>query len=96
MRIPPVRAHESVNPRVLRLPQLPHAPETPNPFDRSDAPGDDRPTPPPVVPLDDIRAILATCALHRRAAAGESTWFEWFRDARDAAIVRGLAGPRPR
>src|SRR3546814_259911 len=34
--------------------------ETLHPFTRADAPGEDRPTPIPVVELDDVRRILAT------------------------------------
>ncbi len=51
----------------------------PHPFDRADAPGDDRPTPIPVVELDHIRRLLATAT---------ATTFE---DRRDTAIIRLLA-----
>ncbi len=51
---------------------------TPNPFTGADVPAvaDDRP--PPVIPLDDIRALLATCSGTR------------FDDRRDIAIIRVL------
>lgn len=49
-----------------------------NPFDRADVPGEDRATPIPVVPVDDIRRLLATCD-------GKD-----FEDRRDAAIIRVL------
>jgi site-specific recombinase XerD len=52
--------------------------DTPHPFDRADAPGDDRPEPIPVVELDDVRRILAT-------ATGKT-----FEDVRDTAIIRVL------
>jgi integrase len=52
--------------------------ETPNPFDRADPPGDDRPAPTPVVELDDTRRLLATCRTKD------------FADLRDAAIIRVL------
>lgn len=52
--------------------------ETTHPFDRADAPGDDRPSPIPVIELDDVRRILAT-------ATGPG-----FADRRDTAIVRVL------
>ena len=52
--------------------------EATNPFDRADAPGEDRPTPIPVVELDDVRRMLATCT--ERA----------FVDGRDEAIIRVL------
>lgn len=54
--------------------------DAPHPFDRADAPGDDRPAPVPVVELDDIRRMLSTCA----------NWKADFADARDAAIIRVL------
>lgn len=49
--------------------------ETTNPFDRADAPGDDRARPVPVVALDDLRALLAACV-------GRS-----FLDRRDHAVI---------
>lgn len=52
--------------------------DTTNPFDRADVPGEDRPTPIPVVPLDDVRRLLATCTTRG------------FEDLRDAAIIRTL------
>lgn len=52
--------------------------DCPNPFQRADVPGEDRPTPIPVVPLDDVRRLLATCTGHG------------FEDRRDAAIIRVL------
>lgn len=65
--------------------------ERDNPFVKADSPGGERPAPPPVVSLDDLRKVLATCAMNRRASPGEATWFEWFYDVRDAAIVRTFA-----
>jgi site-specific recombinase XerD len=53
--------------------------DTNHPFDRADAPGDDRPTPIPVVPIEDVRRILATA----------TNWKD-ITDTRDAAIVRVL------
>lgn len=53
--------------------------ETPHPFDRADAPGDDRSEPIPVVELDDVRRMLATCSDRND-----------FADLRDAAIIRVL------
>lgn len=50
-----------------------------NPFTRADAPGASRPTPIPVIELDDIRRLLAVC--QGRA----------FADRRDTAIIRLLA-----
>lgn len=50
----------------------------PHPFDRADAPGDDRPTPIPVIELDDVRRLLAT-------ATGADLI-----DRRDTAIIRVL------
>ncbi len=50
----------------------------PHPFDRADAPGDDRPAPIPVVELDHVRRVLAT--------ATDKT----FEDLRDTAIIRVL------
>lgn len=50
----------------------------PHPFDRADAPGDDRPAPIPVVELDDVRRLLST-------ATGPD-----FLDRRDTAIIRVL------
>jgi integrase len=52
--------------------------EAPNPFTGADVPSvsDDRP--PPVIPLDDIRALLAKCS-------GKS-----FEDRRDTAVIRVL------
>ncbi len=52
--------------------------EQPNPFDRADPPGDAHDAPIPVVVLDDVRALLQTCA-------GKS-----FTDRRDNTIVRVL------
>lgn len=52
--------------------------DAPNPFDRADPPGDARSAPIPVVPLDDVRALLAACS-------GRD-----FADRRDTAIVRVL------
>jgi len=49
-----------------------------HPFDRADAPGDDRPSPIPVIELDDVRRLLAT-------ATGPD-----FIDRRDTAIIRVL------
>lgn len=49
-----------------------------HPFDRADAPGDDRPSPIPVIELDDIRRLLAT-------ATGAD-----FADRRDTALIRVL------
>jgi integrase len=54
--------------------------DTPHPFDRADAPGEDRPAPIPVVELDDIRRLLATA----------TNWKDDFADARDTAIIRVL------
>lgn len=50
----------------------------PHPFDRADAPGEDRPSPIPVIELDDVRRLLAT------ATAPD------FADRRDTAIIRVL------
>lgn len=50
----------------------------PHPFDRADAPGDDRPIPIPVIELDDVRRLLATCNTRS------------FEDRRDNAIIRVL------
>lgn len=50
-----------------------------NPFDKADAPGEDRPTPIPVVELDDLRRLIAACA-------GKT-----FTARRDAAILRIFA-----
>lgn len=52
--------------------------DTTHPYDRADAPGDERPSPIPVVELDDIRRMLAT-------ATGAD-----FADRRDTAIIRVL------
>jgi integrase len=52
--------------------------ECANPFDRAEPPGEDRPTPIPVVDLDDIRRLLATCV-------GRD-----FIDVRDTALIRVL------
>lgn len=52
--------------------------ETPNPFERADAPGEARPAPIPIVELDDIRRLLTT-----------STGTD-FTDRRDTAIIRVL------
>jgi integrase len=52
--------------------------DAPNPFAKADPPGDDRPEPIPVVPVDDVRRLLATCD-------GRD-----FTDRRDAAIIRVL------
>lgn len=52
--------------------------DTANAFDRADPPGDDRAKPIPVVPIDDLRKLLATCA-------GKD-----FRDRRDQALLRVL------
>jgi integrase len=52
--------------------------DSPNPFTNADPPGGDKPAPVPVVPLDDIRKILATCASRE------------FTDLRDAALIRVL------
>ena len=52
--------------------------ETDNPFARSDAPDEGRSEPIPVVPLDDVRRLLATCD-------GRD-----FTDRRDTAIIRIL------
>lgn len=58
--------------------------DAPNPYDRADPPGGDRPAPVPIVALEDIRKLLATCATRDR----------W--DRRDAALIRVLidCGPR--
>jgi site-specific recombinase XerD len=58
--------------------------DAPHPFDRADAPGEDRPAPIPVVELDDVRRILATATT------------KGFEDLRDTAIIRVLfdVGPR--
>lgn len=54
--------------------------DVPNPFDRSDPPADpSRDAPIPVVALDDVRAVLATCADPHD-----------FADRRDEAIIRVL------
>jgi site-specific recombinase XerD len=52
--------------------------EAPNPFDRADVPGEDQAVPIPVVPLDDVRRLLATCTTRD------------FADVRDTAIIRVL------
>jgi site-specific recombinase XerD len=52
--------------------------ETANPFDRADPPGDPVAEPIPVVELDDVRRLLATCASND------------FIDRRDNAIIRIL------
>ena len=52
--------------------------DAPNPFDRSDAPGDDRPAPIPMIELDDIRRLLSTCTTRD------------FADLRDASVIRIL------
>lgn len=52
--------------------------EATNPFNRADAPGEDRPTPIPTVELDDVRRILTTCSTRA------------FADLRDTAIIRVL------
>ena len=52
--------------------------DAPNPFERSDPPGDDRPAPIPMVELDDIRRLLSTCTTRE------------FSDLRDAAVIRIL------
>lgn len=49
-----------------------------NPFDGADVPGEDRATPIPVVALDDVRRLLATCDTKD------------FADRRDTAIIRVL------
>jgi integrase len=49
-----------------------------NPFDRADVPGDDRPAPIPIVPIDDVRRLLSTCTTRT------------FADRRDEAIIRLL------
>lgn len=53
--------------------------EATNPFARADAPGDDRPSPIPIVQLDDVRALLAVCSGKDFAAR------------RDNAIIRVFA-----
>jgi site-specific recombinase XerD len=50
--------------------------DTDNPFTRADPPGDDRPRPIPVVALEDLKALLATCT-------GKD-----FRHRRDQALLR--------
>jgi len=52
--------------------------DAPNPFDRADPPGDDRPSPVPVVRIDDLRTLLTACA-------GRD-----FRSRRDNAVIRVL------
>jgi site-specific recombinase XerD len=52
--------------------------EATNPFDRADTPGDPANAPIPVVELDDVRRLLATCAAND------------FIDRRDNAIIRIL------
>jgi site-specific recombinase XerD len=52
--------------------------DQPHPFDRADAPGDDRAEPIPVVEVDNVRRLLAT-------ADGKD-----FEDLRDTAIIRVL------
>ena len=52
--------------------------DAPHAFDRADVPGEDLSTPIPVVPLDDVRRLLATCDSRE------------FVDRRDAAIIRIL------
>lgn len=52
--------------------------DTTHPFSRADPPGDDRPRPVPVVHLDNLKALLATCQ-------GRD-----FRDRRDQALLRVL------
>lgn len=52
--------------------------ETANPFDRADPPGDDRPSPVPVVRIDDLRVLLNACS-------GRD-----FRSRRDNAVIRVL------
>jgi site-specific recombinase XerD len=49
-----------------------------NPFDRAEPPGEDRPTPIPVVALDDVRRLLATSTARD------------FIDVRDTALIRVL------
>jgi site-specific recombinase XerD len=51
---------------------------SPNPFTNADVPTADNAKPPPVIPLDDIRALRATCS---------RTSFE---DRRDTAVIRVL------
>jgi site-specific recombinase XerD len=52
--------------------------DTDNPFHRADPPGDDRPSPVPIVKVDDLRALLAVCS-------GRD-----FRSRRDNALIRVL------
>lgn len=52
--------------------------ETVNPFDRADSPGDGQDQPIPVVPLDDLRKLLAACD-------GKN-----YPERRDAAVIRVL------
>ena len=52
--------------------------DAPNPFDRADPPGDPRPSPIPIVPLEDVRRLLHVCNS------------KTFVDRRDNAIIRVL------
>jgi integrase len=58
--------------------------DTDNPFHRADAPGDDRPTPVPVVELNELRRLVSVCA-------GRG-----FEDRRDNAILRVFIDTGPR